>query len=307
MTYQQTTNQKRLPKFNRKAERSPKVEVQSRDIDILKLIYQYRFLNSDHIRALMIGHNKKAITQRLTKLFRAGYLDRPLEQVRFYYKYEQQGSSPIIYALGQRGAQVLSERGYQLINSLDWSRKNKEIRERNLFHDLGVAGFGVILRIAIEKMANINLLFWYQDRQDREKIKDKLIINSKVQTIIPDAVFRIQYPEGRPLFFLEHYREILTNNKRYLEGKLLRYHYYYTQKKQKGKYQANHFRVITLVPTKDRIKNLTRIIKMEKLDELNDWKFWFVCTEDLDINNPQSILKPIFTEAGDGQGHSILE
>jgi len=307
MTYQQTTNQKRLPKFNRKAERSTKVEVQSRDIDILKLIYQYRFLNSDHIRALMNGHNKKAITQRLTKLFRAGYLDRPLEQVRLYYKYDQQGSSPIIYALGQRGAQILSERGYQLINSLDWSRKNKEIRERNLLHDLGVASFGVIIKLALEQTANTNLLYWHQDRQDREQIKDKVIINSKAQTIIPDAVFRIQYPEGRPLFFLEYYREILTNNKRYLEEKLLRYFYYWKQGRYKEKYGAKNFRVITVVPMKERVENLMGLIKSLKITKLESYRFWFVCIDDLNINCPKEIFKPVFRIPTDEKGHSILE
>jgi hypothetical protein len=308
MAYQQRTNQRHLPKFKRKKEpEEMPVIIQPRDIEILKQVYQYRFLNSDHIRALMDGHNNKAISQRLTKLYRAGYLDRPIEQVRLYYKYEQQGSSPIIYALGKRGAKILSENGYQLIDALDWTRKNQEIRERTLLHDLGVANFGVCLKLAIEKAPNTQLLYWYQDRQDREKIQDQVILDNKKQTIIPDAVFRIQYPKGRPLFFLEYYREILTNNTRYLKEKLLRYSHYYNQKRHTKKYEAKHFRVITLVPTKDRAENLINLIKQLKIKELDDWKFWFVCIEDVDINKPQTILKPIFREPDDKKGHSLLE
>lgn len=316
MVYQKITTQKRLPKFKRKHEpEETPVEIQKRDIEILKLVFQYRFLNADHIRALMNGHNKKAITQRLTKLYRAGYLDRPVEQVSIYYKYGNKGSSPIIYALGQRGAKALAEREENKIDGLDWKRKNQEVKDRTLLHDLGVANFGVILRLAIEAQANdTNLLYWKQDRQDREEIKDRVIVYNKkkkeeeTQTIIPDAVFRLQYPKGRPLFFLEHYREILTNNKKYLEQKLLRYAYYYQQERHKKKYDSKNFRVITMVPTKERIKNLIAIIKAEKtLSQLESYRFWFVCMENLDVSKPGSILEPIFRIPTDKEGHGILE
>lgn len=307
MTSQKPTNQQRLPKFKRKqpAEETP-VEVQPRDVEILKLVYQFRFLNSDHIRALMNGHNSKAITQRLTKLYRAGYLDRPLEQVHLFYKYEQQGSLPIIYALGQRGAKILGENGYE-INQSDWTRNNREIRERNLLHDLGVANFGVILKLAIEKTPNTSLIFWYQDRQDRETIQDKVMVKNEKQTLIPDAVFRIQHSQGRPLFFLEHYREILTNNKRYLEEKLMRYCYYHDQDRHNKKYQAKNFRVITLVPNKDRIENLINLIKSSKNFPLLSYRFWFVTIDDFKINQPQSIIEPIFRVPTDEEKHGLLD
>jgi hypothetical protein len=307
MTSQKTTYQQRLPKFNRKRppEETP-VEVQPRDVEILKLVYQYRFLNSDHIRALMNDHNSKAITQRLTKLYRAGYLDRPLEQVRLYYKYDQQGSSPIIYALGQRGARILGENGYE-INQSDWARNNREIRERNLLHDLGVANFGVTLKLAIEKTPNTSLFYWLQDRQDRDRIKDTVMVKNEKQTLIPDAVFRIQHPQGRPLFFLEYYREILTNNKRYLEEKLLRYCYYYDQDRHNKKYQAKNFRVITLVPTKDRVKNLLSLIRDWKDSPLLSYRFWFVTTDDFKVDQPQTILEPIFRVPTDEEKYGLLD
>lgn len=307
MDYQKEKKQNRLPKFKRKQppEKVP-VEVQSRDIEILKMVYQYRFLNSDHIRALMNGHNSKAISQRLTKLYRAGYLDRPLEQVRLYYKYDQQGSSPIIYGLGQRGANVLNENGYEITNS-EWTRNNREIRERNLLHDLGVANFGVTLNLGIKQRPETKLLFWYQDRQDRAKIQDRVIVNNEKQTLIPDAVFRIQYEQGRPLFFLEYYREILTNNKRYIEEKLLRYCFYYDHGHHNKKYQAKNFRVITLVPTEERIENLIRLIKNLKDCPVLSYRFWFVTTADIKASEPQKIFEPIFRVPVDEGKHSLLE
>lgn len=318
MDKQTITSTSRKTKKFRKFKREQKeteipIEIQERDLEILKLVHKYRFLNADHIRALM-KTSHKAVSHRLTKLYRAGLLDRPIEQVSLYLRQDFQKSQPLIYALGQRGARVLSENSEGTIDGLDWRRKNKEIKDRTLLHDLGIANFGVILRLAIEQKANDSkLLFWLQDRQDRDKIQDKVVVYNKkkkaeeTQTIIPDAVFRIQYPKGRPLFFFEYYREILTNNQRYLEEKLFKYHYYYTQKGHNKKYEATHFRVITMVPNKDRVKNLIGLIKTARMEELDNWKFWFVCEEELVLARPESILDAIFTEAGDGQRHRLLE
>ncbi len=66
-------NSKPTQKRKKKYERCPEVafQIQERDFEILKLLYQYRFLNSQQIK-MMIGFDTKNIQNRLNKMFHAG-------------------------------------------------------------------------------------------------------------------------------------------------------------------------------------------------------------------------------------------
>ena len=64
------------------------------------------FLNSDHIRRLVIG-SPKNVTTRLKALFEHRYLDRPECQYDTYRP--GGGSSYIAYALADRGARLLAD------------------------------------------------------------------------------------------------------------------------------------------------------------------------------------------------------
>ena len=82
-------------------------QLTERDITMVRLVARHRFLRSTHISELCQAPHKK-VCARLTSLFHDGYLDRPRAQFDHYR--EGGGSSPIVYALGNRGAQLLIER-----------------------------------------------------------------------------------------------------------------------------------------------------------------------------------------------------
>jgi hypothetical protein len=92
---------KRFPRYKRALREKPSLTIQPRDLEIIKLVYDYRFLNSDQIKYLVAGSGQ-VILRRLQKLFHHGFLDRPLQQ--FSYP----GNQKMIYALGNSGATILA-------------------------------------------------------------------------------------------------------------------------------------------------------------------------------------------------------
>ena len=51
-----------------------------RDIEILKGLYRYRFLNSHHLLSLTRTNNRQSLNLRLRKLYDAKFIDRPISQ-----------------------------------------------------------------------------------------------------------------------------------------------------------------------------------------------------------------------------------
>src|SRR4051794_30610135 len=96
---------RRKPRFERAVERLS-FQVTPRDEDIMRAIAQRRFLTSRHIQALVPG-SAKGLLLRLHGLYHAGYIDRPRAQLDCYSK---TGSSPMVYALADRGARHLNAR-----------------------------------------------------------------------------------------------------------------------------------------------------------------------------------------------------
>src|SRR5215831_15202039 len=99
------TNSKaaRRPRF-RRAE-PPAFRLTDDDLAIVRLIEQHRFASSRQIAAL-IGRSVDRTNDRLSRLYHAGFIDRPKAQLDYY---PSKGSSPIVYALSDLGAQLLAQ------------------------------------------------------------------------------------------------------------------------------------------------------------------------------------------------------
>src|SRR6266481_6664378 len=94
----------RLPRFQRAVTEVPLV-LTTRDLDILQAVESFRLLTSEHIQALIPGSDQN-ILRRLKVLFHAGYLDRLRPQF-----VNGGGSAKMIYALTNKGAQILQKAG----------------------------------------------------------------------------------------------------------------------------------------------------------------------------------------------------
>lgn len=136
----------RRPRFRRASE-SPGFHVTDRDIAIIRHIARHRFLRSTHIAALA-GRSIDRANDRLCHLYHAGYIDRPRAQLDYY---PTKGSAPMVYALANRGAQLLRERGEIGLSRIDWGRKNLEAGRPFIEHQLEIADFEVAAQLSAER------------------------------------------------------------------------------------------------------------------------------------------------------------
>ncbi len=80
--------------FRRLEESLPPLTLTERDIAILALVRDYRFINTAQIHAL-VGGSQHNVTERLSRLFHHGYLDRPAHQREL----RAEGYRIMVYAL----------------------------------------------------------------------------------------------------------------------------------------------------------------------------------------------------------------
>src|SRR5204862_5363678 len=92
----------RRPRFRRASE-PPAFRVTDDDVEIIRNLAHHRFLRSTHIAALT-SRSLDRVNDRLSRLFHAGYIDRPRAQLDYY---TTKGSEPFVYALADRGARLL--------------------------------------------------------------------------------------------------------------------------------------------------------------------------------------------------------
>src|SRR5881397_188053 len=131
----------RNPRFHRASE-PPRFRLTDGDLEIIRLLARHRFLRSTHIAAL-VGRSLDRTNDRLSRLFHAGYIDRPRAQLDYY---PTTGSAPMVYALADRGARLLGERGAAIGNA-ECSRKNREAGRPFVEHQLETVDF----QVSIEK------------------------------------------------------------------------------------------------------------------------------------------------------------
>ncbi|MGD9786195.1 MAG: replication-relaxation family protein [Hyphomicrobiaceae bacterium] len=132
------------------------LQVTPRDIDILRAVARFRFLNSGHITTLLPG-SARNMRARLKLMFEHGLLDRPECQ---YDTYRPGGcSAEIVYALADKGARMLAKTGHPEIAGIAaWSQKNRAAGRPFLEHTLAVADFAVSLHASVRSRDDIVLL-----------------------------------------------------------------------------------------------------------------------------------------------------
>jgi len=143
----------RRPRF-RRAPEPPAFRVTADDVAIVRQLARHRFLRSTHIAAL-VGRSLDRTNDRLSRLFHAGYLDRPHAQLD---RFPSAGSSHFVYALADRGARLLIEcDGIEFAN-VEWSRKNRKAGRPFIEHQLEIMEFYVGLQCAVRGRADAQLV-----------------------------------------------------------------------------------------------------------------------------------------------------
>lgn len=184
------------------------------DLALIRHIAKHRFLRSPHLLRLMPHRSEKKLIERLGALFHNGFLDRPRAQLDYY---GTAGSSPMVYALGNRGAQVLAEIDGTDPASVDWTWKNRSAGRIFLAHTLMTADVMIAIESALRTRPDVLMIEPHRilaNAPEPTRISDNPF-KFKVRThqagtiaelsVIPDRVFGLDFTaeRKRKYFFLE--------------------------------------------------------------------------------------------------------
>lgn len=304
---QTKTTRRNFSKFVRHPEQYP-LQLQARDLEILKLIYDYRFIQSDQVTNLIEGSERK-ILQRLQKLFHHGYVDRLVDQrIR-----TRNGSDRMAYAITLKAAGLLvQELGIEL-SKVNWASKNRSVTERHVKHSLMIAKFRTAISLAAERREDLKLISWKENHGTGKNIdpelSDKVVVDlgkgkGMSGRILPDAFLKLQVAGTPFYFYLEADRSTMTN-RRFLK-KLRAYWAWWKQGGSQKKHGAENFRVLSITKSHRRRDNLKKIAAQASPGAGGSGMFWFACEKDYDVASPESILKPIWVTAKDDDLHSLV-
>lgn len=173
--------------------------LQERDKKIISLSSEYHFLTQDQIRVLLGFGCQTRVNIRLRKLFDAGYLSR-----RFLANL--QGRAKILYFVGPRGMEIMSEKSG--IDPLVIKHKRKQllkIKSSSLPHYLLINEFKLAFTIASQGDLQISLKSW--------KIQKERPLSLGEKEFYPDAYLTYSYHGKTYSLFLEIDRSTETNKR----------------------------------------------------------------------------------------------
>jgi hypothetical protein len=268
--------QRRRPRF-RRAEEAPAFQLTERDVEIVRQVASHRFLRSTHISQLLNASHKK-ILERLTSLYHAGFLDRPRAQLE-YHVYGGRRNPPLVYALGNRGAQLLITRDGLEQANVDWTRKNRETGREFIHHTLAVADIRVALTLAClarpahELKGPTQLLETIADQA--RAARSPWTMRVRVQHsgtmheigLLPDYLFALILPDGRRRpFVVECDRGTMPVERATLEQtsmlrKFLAYEGARQQRLHTTRYGWTNFRVLTITNSPERVETMRAVIQ----------------------------------------------
>jgi len=244
-----------------------------RDLDILRAVHRHRLLRSTQLMALLDG-SRQATLRRLQLLFHHGYLDRPQMQLDWYAR----GSEPLVYALGNRGAEVLETEGVARRGGIRWDTKNRNVSRVFLHHSLAVAEVMVAFEVACR--AHEGVRFIPPDEvlagAPAETRRLRLPFRWQVEVrnggkphrlgVEPDRVFGLDFegvPENRrrAYFYLEADRGTMPVRREGLAQtsflrKLLAYQETWRQGIHRKHLDIPNFRVLTVTTSEERVRHL---------------------------------------------------
>lgn len=318
-----------------------KLRLKQRDIAILKLLYEHRFLDTEllwHLlksdsylpfveytkgsdgksRPITYGFKKQALSKRLKQLFDADFVER-------HYITDQPlgrgfGAPRAIYGLGKNSPTVLNEADNIPIAVTRKIIQSNKVKSPFLRHALELARFKVILILACRMThQRVKLMFWKQG----ESIRDYVDIRNKHREIqsLPihaDAFFALELKGTKTKhFFLEIDRgtePIVSNkNRSSIRKKLIAYQYYKKSKKVRVD-DIKGFQVLFVtigqLANKNRSNRISNIIE-EILIHSNIYTskslFYFTTFENLLLENPKLLLSNIWISPFENSLLSIVE
>lgn len=142
------------PRFKREGD-APRIELTSDDTAIIQCIYRHRFVRADDLYRLFPDRTPDRLSRRLTVLYRAGFIDRPIAQID---RFGRGGSQALVYGLDTAGARYLKETLGVPIGVANWRSRNRSYTRENLDHTLAASRFMIDLELACRSRNDLSLI-----------------------------------------------------------------------------------------------------------------------------------------------------
>jgi hypothetical protein len=188
------------------------------------------------------------------------------------------GSEPLVYALGNRGAEVLEAEGEARRGGIRWDTKNRNLSRVFLHHTLAVADAMVAFEVACRRQEGVRLISPEEVLAGAPPETRRLRLPLRWQVEVrqggkfhrlgvePDRVFGLHFedePEGRnrAFIFLEADRGTMPVMRRGLAQtsflrKLLAYQETWRRGLHKNHLGIPNFRVLTVTTSRERVEHL---------------------------------------------------
>ena len=308
--------------WQRDEENPPAFKLQERDRELIKLIYEYRFLTSDQVADLFLldhprdpitgrAYSARGVKHRLFKLYHHGFLSRPEEAK--VLRALQGKSLPYIYGIGPRSTRILVEKGYdrkQIKGAL------KEPGYRYLEHSLMVTTFHIALVKALKERSDWWLIFWKNEGKETRDAWTERGEGRRFRYVInPDAYFSLQGPEGPMFFFLEADRGTVSFER--FRWKIESFTHFWREKRhlrkpfemfeiKEGERKEKPFKVMIVTTRSERKEALRRIAREADPRGIGLRLFWFGLAEEY-AEDWKKILEPIWQLADEEKRYSLLQ
>lgn len=193
---------RRQSHFYRK--KAPSIILTNRDQQIFLALHRYRFLTTDQLQSLTGTKSRWGMNARLRLLYDHKYVDRPKAQ---YAIFAYADKRPLVYALGNKGASLLSTRyGLKMPTKVYWTEKNRRVHEKHIEHTLGISDFMVDIEMMFRDQTDLefiepNAILANSPSQTKKarypfRWKTRILNNNERQDIalVPDYVFGLRRP-----------------------------------------------------------------------------------------------------------------
>jgi hypothetical protein len=261
----------------------PGVAITAGDVEIFRLLSEYRFLRREHLCALT-GRPPKRLHRRIYRLLDGGYIAR--------IRLPQQKH---IYALSKAAIPVLVEQGSASPEEISRRLRTHELKELFIKHEMLIVDIHAVLALAT-RQGPVRLVDWREGRELHDYVTIADYGGSVRLPVRPDAFFVLEdsrRPAGanRAHFFLEADRSTATQTR--FQDKLKAYWHYLEQGLHTQKYSIKNFRMLTVTLTEERAKNLCGLAGAILPDRAGKY-FFFTSSKLFSINAPAPILDSVF-------------
>lgn len=261
-----------------KRQKARPIRLTQRDRDIMLALHRYRFLTTDHIMTLTGTQSRWAMNARLRLLYDHKYIDRPKAQ---YAIFAYADKRPIVYALGNAGAALLSTRyGLKMPGKTYWTEKNRRVREQHIEHSLGISAFMVDIETRLQNTDGLDFIsldqILAQAPQPTQKArypfrwKTRILHSGESQDValVPDYVFGIRNSKAgtERYYFVEIDRGTMPVTRRDIrQTSYLRKILSYVDTLERGlaqrRFGIKGFQVLTVTTSKARIKAIQAAVE----------------------------------------------